>query len=132
MCLCVWISVYNCVFVYVNDLCVKTSLCKRDLVFSSFKEVITHQAQEPTVRKFCPSGSSCHDCAHYLSLSSNIFRINAAQSHRAEYTTCTQGVKNLSPMRSYPMAHYRPFYVWKTYAKFHSLETRVCTNLGLY
>ena len=36
------VSVSNCVFVNVNDLCVKTSLCKHDLVFSSFKEVITH------------------------------------------------------------------------------------------
>ena len=41
----VWVSVSNSVFVYVNDLCVKTSSCKQDLVFSSFKEVITHQAQ---------------------------------------------------------------------------------------
>ena len=41
----VWVSVSNSVFVYVNNLCVKTSSCKQDLVFSSFKEVITHQAQ---------------------------------------------------------------------------------------
>ena len=106
----VWVSVSNCVFVYVNELCVKTSPCKHDLAFSSFKEVITHQAQEPTMREFCPSGSSCHYCAHDLSLSLNIVSMNAAQSLRTEETTCTQRIKNLSPMTSYPVAHYRPFY----------------------
>ena len=32
---------------------------------------------------------------------------------------------------SYSMAHYRPFFVWKTYAKFHSLEACMCTNRGV-
>ena len=41
----VWVSVSNSFFVYVNDLCVKTYSCKQQLVFSSFKKVITHQAQ---------------------------------------------------------------------------------------
>ena len=131
-CLCgFWcLTVFLCT--YVNNLCVKMSTCIRNLLLSSFKEVITHQAQEPTMREFCPSGSSCYDCAHDLSLSLNIVSMNAAQSLKTEETTCTQGVKNLSPMRSYPVVQYRPFYVWKTYAKFHSLETRVCTNHGLY
>ena len=31
--------------------------------------------QEPTIREFCPSGSSCYNCAHDLSLSLNIVRI---------------------------------------------------------
>ena len=53
-CMCVWVSVSNCVFVHVNDLCLITSSCKYDLVFCSFKEVITHQAQEPIMREFCP------------------------------------------------------------------------------
>ena len=71
----VWFSVSNSVFVYVNDFSVKMSSCKQDLVFSTFKEVITHQAQEPTMREFCPSGSSCYNCTHDLSLSLNIVRI---------------------------------------------------------
>ena len=80
----VWVSVSNCVFVYVNDLCAKTSSCKCNLVFSSFKEVITHQTQDPIMREFCPSGFSCYNYAHDLSLSLNIVIINATQSFRAK------------------------------------------------
>ena len=47
-----------------------------------------------------------------------------------QYTTCTQGVKNLLPMTSYPVAHSRPFFVQKRFAKsaFHLFESRLCTN----
>ena len=47
-----------------------------------------------------------------------------------QYTTCTQGVKNLLPMTSYPVAYSRPFYVQKRQAKstFHSFGSRLCTN----
>ena len=130
-CLCGFWCLTVILCTYVNNLCVKMSTCIRNLLLSSFKEVITHQAQEPTMREFCPSGSSCHDCAHDLSLSLNIVSINAAQSLRTEETTCTQRVKNLSPMMSYPMALFRSFHVWKTYANFIHLRL-VCVRIVVF
>ena len=117
----------DCVSLYANDLCLKMSPCKHSLLLRSFKEVITHQAQEPTMSEFCLSGSSCYYCAHDLSLS-NIVSMNATQSLRAEETTCTHGIKNLLCMTSYLVAHYRTFYVWKTYAKFINLRF-VCARI---
>ena len=85
-CMCGGVLVSNCVFVHVNDLCLIASTCKyiRTSLLFIQRGDHTHQAQEPIMREFCPSGSSCYNCAHDLSLSLNIVRINATRSHRAE------------------------------------------------